>query len=236
MGLNLLGIFLGGCTVWVLITQQMWKALGPKKPIMCDFFASVFLGIGLRFWESRCFPEGIRFFSVENLCPMFHGRCLVIQTKETRQKHRHGRMSWSDGDFVGVDSWTPEVSWFHWQILERSCWNWPLKEAWTADKCQETWASVLNLGLETRILFYKKGKWYQLSWGYTPQFNRPLFFFPYVCLLFFCLSWDANPLPATVTTRMTLHIYTYNRRKMEGILSKTFTCYREMENPEVEVQ
>lgn len=89
MGLNLLGIFLGGCTVWVLITQQMWKALGPKKPIMCDFFASVFLGIGLRFWESRCFPEGIRFFSVENLCPMFHGRCLVIQTKETHQKHRH---------------------------------------------------------------------------------------------------------------------------------------------------
>ena len=92
--LTYLAFFFLGCTVWVLITQQMWKALGPKKPVMCDFFAAVFLGIGLRFWESRCFPEGIRFFSVQNLCPMFHGRCLVIQlTKETRQKHRHERMS-----------------------------------------------------------------------------------------------------------------------------------------------
>ena len=207
------------------------EGVGTKKTNHVWFFCFCFFGYRAQILGEQMFSwRDSFFFSWES---MSHVSWQVFGNSNKRDP---SKTPTSDGDFVGVDSWTPEVSWFHWQILERSCWNWPLKEAWTADKCQETWASVLNLGLETRILFYKKGKWYQLSWGYTPQFNRPLFFFPYVCLLFFCLSWDANPLPATVTTRMTLHIYTYNRRKMEGILNKTFTCYREMENPEVEVQ
>ena len=125
--LTYLAFFFGGCTVWVLITQQMWKALGPKKPIMCDFFCFCFFGYRAQILGEQMFSwRDSFFFSWES---MSHVSWQVFGNSNKRDPSK-------------TPTRKDELIWW------RLCWRWFLNPWSFMISLANPWKILLKLALE----------------------------------------------------------------------------------------
>lgn len=183
--LTYLAFFWGMCRLVFDYTTNV-EGVRTKKNSHVWFFCCCFFGYRAQILGEQVFSSRDSFFSVENLCPTFHGRCLVIQTKETRQKHRRRRMSWSHGDFVGVDSWTLKFHDFTGKSLKDLVEIGPWKKHELQINVKKPGPALLTWGWKLPFYFTKKANGIRFLGGTLPNLTDHCFFS--LCLFVVLLS------------------------------------------------